>query len=136
MPLVAQYIVTPPRQRASQHREGHHASQRLPKVESSLRQRSHQPLTVSHICTVHDVCSCTAQQVHLSFLQGLERKAKPVPSHSRPPSHRSSPPGWCSCLMQVVLIIMALLLTVLALTYILTGQVLPDGITGLLTSQK
>lgn len=112
VPLVAQYIATPPRQRASQHREGQHASQRLPKVESGSRQRAHQPLT------------------------GLERKAKPVPSRSRPPSHGSSPPGWCSCLLQVVLIIVALLLTVLALTYVLTGQVLPDSIAGLLTSQK
>ena len=136
VPLVAQYIATPPRQRASQHREGQHASQRLPKVESGSRQRAHQPLTVSQVCTVHDVCSAQPNRLRLLFLQGLERKAKPVPSRSRPPSHGSSPPGWCSCLLQVVLIIVALLLTVLALTYILTGQVLPDSIAGLLTSQK
>ena len=67
-------------------------------------------------------------------LQGLERRAKPMPSHSRPQSHVSSPPGWGSCLLQVLLIIAALLLTVLALTYIITGQAIPAGIAGLLAT--
>ena len=84
VPLVAQYIVTPPRQHASQHREGQHASQRLPKVESGSRQRAHQPLTVSQVCTVHGVCSCTAQQVASVVLAGSGEEGKacslPLPS--------------------------------------------------------
>ena len=70
------------------------------------------------------------------LLQGLERRQKPAPSRPRPPPRDSSPPGWCSCLLQVALIIVALLLTVLALTYVVTGQFVLDGIAGLLTAEK
>ena len=47
VPLVAQYTITPPRQHASQRREGQRATRRLPKEESGAQQRVHQPLTVS-----------------------------------------------------------------------------------------
>lgn len=73
------------------------------------------------------------QRLALFLLQGLERRARPVASRPRPSSTNPSSPGWCSCLLQVTLIIVALLLTVLALTYLITGQAIPDGIAGLLT---